>query len=96
MSNENAVDKFREYLKKIQDVKEDKCWFCNKTPHKIRAEFFEYMKDPPEGLENLELEDLIIMTYKTKKPVCAGCYFAIKKSPELVKEILEKPEDKVW
>ncbi len=96
MGNENTSDKFREYLKKIQDIKDDRCWFCNKNPDKIRAEFFECMKDPPEEFEELDLEDLLIMTYKTKKPVCAGCYFAIKQSPELIKEILEKPKEDVW
>jgi len=50
----------------------------------------------PQGFEKVEIEDLLIMTYKTKKPVCAGCYFAIKQSPELIQEILEKPEDTIW
>lgn len=89
-------EKFREYLRRIQDTTEDKCWFCNKTPDKIRQEFFEYMKNPAEGFEDITLDDLLIMTYKTQKPVCAGCYFAIKQSPELVKEILGKLEDEVW
>ena len=96
MGRENATDKFREYLKRIQDTRDDKCWFCNKTPDKIREDFFEFMKNPPKGFEKVELEDLLIMTYKTRKPVCAGCYFAIKQSPKLVQEILEKPENEAW
>jgi hypothetical protein len=96
MEFDRSADKFRQYLKKIQDTKEDRCWFCNKTPHQIRHEFLEYMKNPSEEHEELALEDILIMTYKTKKPVCAGCYFAIKNSPELVEEILEKPEEEFW
>ena len=91
-----SSDMFREYLKKIQDIKEDHCWFCNKTPDQIRQDFFEYMKHPAEEFEDLELDDLIIMTYKLKRPVCASCYFAIKQNPELVKEILSKPEEEIW
>ena len=92
----DASDMFREYLKKVKDIKEDHCWFCSKTPDQIRHEFFEYMKHPAEEYEDLDVEDLIIMTYKLKKPVCASCYFAIKNNPQLVQEILEKPEDEVW
>ena len=96
MGFDDAADKFRTYLKKIKDPKEDRCWLCNKTPDMIRQEYFEYMKNPEEGFEDVELDDLLIMTYKTKKPICAACYFAIKQHPDLVKEILSKPEEEVW
>ena len=96
MENEDINDIFKEYLDKINDPKEDRCWFCAKTPDMIRSEFFEYMEHPPEGLEDMDLDDIIIMSYKTKKPICAACYFSIKNNPELIQEILDRPEDEIW
>lgn len=92
----DSHNEFREYLKKIKDVEEDKCAFCRKTPHEIRKEYFEYMKNPNKEFEDVNLDDLIIMTYKLNKPVCAGCYFSIKSNPKLVKEVMESPEEDVW
>ncbi len=88
--------RFRAYLDEMKDFNEGKCWFCNKTQEDLKREFLEYMKDPDKNYESIDFDDLIIMTYKLKRPVCAGCYFAIKRSPEVIKEILEKPEEDVW
>lgn len=96
MAEGGSFNRFKDYLNKVKDPEQDHCWFCNKTPDEIRQQFLEYMKNPPPGMEDLELDDLLIMTYKTIKPVCAGCYFAIKQNPHLVKEILEKPEGEIW
>jgi len=96
MDHEHSSHRFREYIDKIQDQKENHCWFCNKTADDIRAEYYEYMKDPDSDFEEVSMDDLVIMTDKLQKPVCAGCYFAIKKSPELVEEILQRPEEEVW
>ena len=96
MSYDSPSHKFKEYLKKINDITDDKCWFCHKTPDQIREEFFEYMKNPSEEYEELEIEDIAIMTYHTQKPICAACYVAIKQNPDLVQEVLDKPEDEVW
>jgi len=92
----HAKDPFQEYLNKIKDIKDDKCWLCGKTPDQIRQEFYEYMRQPDREFDEIDLDDLIIMTYKTKKPICAACYFAIKRNPQLVREILERPEGDVW
>jgi hypothetical protein len=89
-------NRFRNYLDKIKNDKHIRCAFCNKSPDDIRAEYYEYMKHPSEEFEDISIDDLIIMTEKTQKPVCAGCYFTIKKNPELIKEIFERPEDEVW
>jgi len=89
-------NEFLEYLRQIKDVSQDKCAFCGKTPDQIRKEYFEYMKNPTKEFEDIDLDDLIIMTYKLMKPVCAGCYFSIKNNPKLVKEIMDKAEDDVW
>ncbi len=94
--SDNLADSFKEYLNKIHDIKDDKCWFCKKTPDQIRHEFLEFKKDPEKGLDQFELDDLIIMTYKTKKPICASCYFTIKKNPDLVKEIVNRSMDEIW
>ena len=94
--SDNLADSFKEYLNKIQDIKEDKCWFCKKTPDQMREEFFQIKKDPEKGLDELEFDDLITITYKTKKPICASCYFAMKKNPDLVKEILARPMKEIW
>ncbi len=93
---DEAVKNLQLYLNKIKDVKDDKCWLCYKTPDKIREEFFEYMKHPSKDFENLQLEDVVIMTYKTKLPICAGCYFTIKQHADLIQEILEKSDEEIW
>lgn len=89
-------NRFRNYLDKIQNDDQVRCAFCNKSPEDIRAQYYEYMKDPSEEFEDINIDDLIIMTEKTQKPVCAGCYFSIKKNPKLVEEIFERPEDEIW
>jgi len=90
-------NRFRNYLDKIQNDKDVvRCVLCNKSPEDIRAEYYEYMKDPSEEFEDINIDDLIIMTEKLKKPVCAGCYFTIKNNPDLVQEIFDRPEDEVW
>ena len=89
-------NRFRNYLDKIQNDDQVRCAFCNKSPDDIRAEYYEYMKNPSKEFEDINIDELIIMTEKTQKPVCAGCYFAIKKNPELVNEIFERPEDEIW
>lgn len=94
--SDSSSDRLKAYLNKINDSEEDRCWFCCKSPDQIRAEYFEYMKNPTKEFEEIDLDDLMIMTYKTLKPICAACYFAIKRNPVLVKEILDKPEDEVW
>ena len=96
MNEDKSFEKFKAYLSKIKDVKDDKCWLCAKTPSQIRNEFYEYMKHPQEEFEDLDFDDIVVMTYKLKKPICAACYFTIKKNHVLVKEILDKPEDKIW
>lgn len=96
MPDDYAEDKFRDYLKRIQDPKDDRCWFCNKTPDQIRQEYYTYMEHPNEEFEDVELDELLIMTYKTKKPICAACYFAIKRNPDLINEILDTPEQELW
>lgn len=96
MSYDSASSRFREYLKKIEDIQEDKCWFCHKSPEDIKKEYYEYMKHPSEEFEDVDIDDIIIMTYKMLKPICAGCYFTMKHNADLVKEILKKPEDEVW
>jgi len=89
-------NRFRNYLDKIQNDDQIRCAFCNKSPDDIRAEYYEYMKNPSAEFEDIDIDDLIILTEKTQKPVCAGCYFSIKKNPMLVEEIFERPEDEIW
>lgn len=92
----SGSDRFKEYLERIEDVSQDRCWLCCKTPDDIKREYYEYMKDPDEGFEEMDIDDIIIMTYKLQKPICAGCYFTIKNNPDLIKEIQTKPQDEVW
>ena len=89
-------NRFRQYLDEMQKGSEIRCAFCNKSPDDIRAQYYEYMKDPSKEFEDIDIDELIIMTEKMQKPVCAGCYFAIKNNPKLVKEIFDKPEEEVW
>ena len=89
-------NRFKNYLDKLQNDKQVRCAFCNKSPDDIRAEYYEYMKNPSEEFEDINIDDLIIMTEKTQTPVCSGCYFSIKKNPKLVEEIFERPEDEIW
>ena len=96
MASDKSIERIQDYLRRIRDTKEDKCWVCNKSPERIKREFFEIMQNPPEGMEGLNLDDLTIMTYKTQKPICAGCYFTMRGNVDLVKEILEKSPQEVW
>jgi hypothetical protein len=89
-------NRFKGYLDKKQNDDQVHCAICNKTPDDIRAEYYEYMKNPSKEFEDINIDDLIIMTDKTQKPVCASCYFAIKNNPELINEIFERPEDEIW
>jgi len=96
MEFESSSNRFKKYLDKIKDDDEKRCFFCNKTPDDIRAEYYQYMMDPDAEFDDVPLDELIIMTDKLKKPVCAGCYFNIKDNPELIEEIFNRPEDEVW
>jgi len=89
-------NRFRDYIEKIKNDNKNRCAFCNKTPDDIRAEYYEYMKNPSKQFEDINIDDMIIMSEKLQKPVCASCYFTIKKNPALIKEIFERPEDEVW
>ena len=90
-------NRFKNYLDKIKNAKDEiRCAFCNKSPDDIRAEYYKYMMNPSEEFEDISIDDLVIMTEKLQKPVCAACYFTIKNNPDLVQEIFETPEDEVW
>jgi len=89
-------NRFRDYLEKIKNDNQIRCAFCNKSPDDIRSEYYEYMKNPSKEFEEINIDDLIIMTEKTQKPVCASCYFAIKRNSELVDEIFNRPEEEIW
>lgn len=88
--------KFQEYLNKIREIEEDRCWICNRTPDKLRNDFYDYKKNPPKGCEEIDLDDIFLLTYKTQHPICFNCYIAIRQNSELIKEIVNKPEDEVW
>lgn len=94
--SDNNPDSFNIYLNKIKDVSHDRCWMCGRTPDEIRDQFLTAKSDPERGVEHFELEDIVIMTYKTRVPICASCYFTIKKHPHLIQEILKKSVDEVW
>jgi len=96
MSQDKGSNRFRDYLNKISDIEDDRCWYCKKSPEDIKQEYYDYMKNPAEEFEEFNIDDISIMSYKLKKPICAGCYFTMKKNPKLIKEVLEKPEDEVW
>ncbi|MDP2654626.1 MAG: hypothetical protein Q8Q08_11440 [Candidatus Omnitrophota bacterium] len=94
--NSKMSQKLQDYLNKISDIKDDHCWFCQKTPDQIRAQFLEYLQKNPDKADEIDLDDVIMISYRTKKPICASCYFVIRDNPELVREILHKSPDKVW
>ncbi len=96
MKDHDSFSDFKQYLDKIKDTREDKCWFCLKTPDKLREEYLEYMKRPSKKFQQIELEDIRMLTYQLKKPICASCYFTIKKNSLLIKEILDKTMEDVW
>lgn len=89
-------NRFRDYLERLKNDKQVRCTFCNKSADDIRAQYYEYMKHPSQEFDDISIDDLSIITEKTQKPVCAACYFAIKKNPVLIDEIFERPEDEVW
>ncbi|HLF18973.1 MAG TPA: hypothetical protein VI749_08830 [Candidatus Omnitrophota bacterium] len=89
-------NRFGKFLDKTREGEEKRCWFCNKTEEDIKGDYYKYMMKSEVEFDDVPLDELIIMTDKLQKPVCAGCYFNIKDSVELIEEIFNKPEDEVW
>ncbi len=96
MNDDDLLARLTAYINRIDDPNEDRCWLCNKSPEQIRAQYYEYMQNPSREFTDIDIDDLMIMTYKTLKPICAGCYFALKKNPVLIQEIFDKPVEDVW
>ena len=96
MSDIIGPDSFNIYLNKIKDIRNDHCWMCGRTPDEIREQFYAAKNDPEKDMEHFDVEDIVIMTYKTRLPICASCYFSIKKHPHLIKEILKKSIEDIW
>ena len=92
----NSSNRFRDFLNQPKKDDQTRCFFCDKTEDDIRSEYYEYMKNPDMEFEAISWDDLIIMSTKLKYPVCAGCYFAIKRNPDLIEEIFNRPENEVW
>ena len=89
-------NRFRDFLDKKKDDNEKRCWFCNKTKEDIKGEYFKYMMKSEVEFDHVSFDEMIVMTDKLKKPVCAGCYFNIIDSEDLIDEIFNKPEGEVW
>jgi len=96
MDYECIAKKFQEYLNRIKEISEDRCCICNRTPDKLRNDFYEYKRNPPKGMEEVGLDEILFLSYRTKRPICFSCYYGIRQNPELVKEISDKSEDEVW
>lgn len=96
MDYDCIAKKFQEYLSRINDIKEDRCWICRRTPDRLRNDFYDFKKDPPKGCEEIDLDDVFTLTYRIQHPVCFSCYISIKQNPELIKEIMNKSEDEIW
>jgi len=92
----NASNRFNDILEKAKDDEEKRCWFCNKSEDDIRTEFLESMQKPENAGKEIDIDDLIIMSYETQKPICAACYFQIKNNKDLIDEIFERPEGELW
>ena len=92
----SSPNRFENILDKAKDDEARRCWFCNKSEDDIRAEFLESMQKPENADKEINIDDLIIMSYETKKPICAACYFQLKSNKELVDEIFERPEGDIW
>ena len=92
MSSQN---RFKQFLDKPNDDGK-RCWICNKSEEEIRQNFMEAMKRPENIGKEIDLEDVLFMSYKTKKPICAGCYFQLRNNEELVDEIFQLPEEEIW
>ena len=92
----STFNRFRDLLDKAKDDDQARCWFCNKSEDDIRAEYIEHMNQPENADEDIEMDDLIIMSYKMKKPICAGCFFQMKNNKELVDEIFRSLEEEIW
>jgi len=96
MDYDCIAKKFQEYLNRIKEIGEDRCWICKRTLDELRNDFYESKKNPPKGTEEIDLDDILLLSYKTKHPICFNCYYTIRQDPELIKEIADKPEDEVW
>ncbi len=92
----SASNRFDEIFDKQREDDHKRCWFCNKTEDDIKAEYFKYIVKQDVAFNDVPFDDLIVLTDKLQKPVCAACYFNIRESGELIEEIYNKPEDEVW
>jgi len=91
----SASNRFKEFFDQQRDDQK-RCWFCNKTEDDIKAEYFKYIMKQDVPFNDIPWEELVVMTGKLQKPVCAACYFNIRESGELIEDIFNKPEDEVW
>jgi len=91
----NSSNRFSDMMDKSKED-EKRCWFCNKSEDEIRADYMESMKKPENIGKEIDMDDVLIMSYKTIKPICAGCYFQMKGNRELVDEIFQRPEEEIW
>jgi len=96
MGYECIAKKFQQYLSKINEISEDKCCICKRTPEELKKNFFKYAKSNSGVVTESDLDEVFLLSYKTKRPVCFVCYYGIKQNPELTREILEKHEDEIW
>ena len=92
----SPFNRFRDFLDKAKDDDQARCWFCNKSEDDIRQEYIEHMNQPENADEDIEMDDLTIMSYKMERPICAGCFFQMKNNKELVDEVFQRPEEEIW
>ena len=91
----SSSNRFKQLLDKPNDDGK-RCWLCNKSEDDIRADYQEAMKKPENIGKEIDMDSVLIMSFKTKKPICAGCYFQLRENDELVDEIFERSENDVW
>lgn len=99
MNDKNPHDRFKNYLIKKDENSagpEKRCWFCQKSEDEIKQQYYDIKFDPTIDDKDFNIEDLIFMTYKLSKPICAACYFSIRNNPDLVQEVYDNPVEDVW
>jgi hypothetical protein len=92
----SSLNRFKNLSEKPQDDDQKRCWICNKSEADIRADFMKYMSQPENADNDIKWEDLVVISYKTKQPICAGCFFHMKKNKDLLEEMFKRPEEDIW
>ncbi|MDE0892859.1 MAG: hypothetical protein OSB14_11805 [Planctomycetota bacterium] len=98
-------DKFQEYFSALdRSGGEDRCYLCRRTSKEVKHFFgFDEDGDPFDsalyGLEDVNLNEVDIMSYRGRRPICAICQLNVDAivaldESEILNHVLEEMKTK--